>query len=228
MPQTTTQQLKETALFRDFDSTAKQHLANCSHSQTFSDGEIIYQIGDDATALYGVLAGAVKLLGEDSNGKFCLFGLTTPGRWFGDSSALDGHPRGQTAIAAGDTKVVKLLRSDLLQLLDRQPELYRHFISVFCLRLRQAGKIFEEQAFLPVSVRLAKLLLRLHKVRNEYGIKLSQEELAASLGVTRQSISRVLKNWQKDAWITISYGNVEIQNKSSLQALLTTQSSKYL
>jgi CRP-like cAMP-binding protein len=221
MPQTTSQQLEETGLFRDFDSTTKLHLANCSHSQTFSDGDIIYQIGDDATALYGVLAGAVKLLGEDGNGKFCLFGLTTPGRWFGDSSALDGHPRGQTAIAAGETKVIKLLRRDLLALLDCQPELYRHFISVFCLRLRQAGKILEEQAFLPVSVRLAKQLLRLHKVRSEYAIKLSQEELAASLGVTRQSISKVLQNWQRNEWITISYGNVEIKNKTALQSLLT-------
>jgi CRP/FNR family cyclic AMP-dependent transcriptional regulator len=228
MPSTTTQQLEETGLFREFDNNAKQHLADCSHSQTFNDGEVIYQIGDEATALYGVLAGAVKLLGEDASGKFCLFGLTTPGRWFGDSSALDGHPRAQTAIAAGDTTVVKLLRSDLLQLLDHQPELYRHFISVFCLRLRQAGKIFEEQAFLPVSVRLAKLLLRLHKVRSEYAIKLSQEDLAASLGVTRQSISRVLKSWEKEALISISYGNVEIENKTALQALLASPMSEYL
>jgi CRP-like cAMP-binding protein len=80
MPSTTTQQLKETGLFREFDNNAKQHLADCSYSQTFNDGEIIYQIGDEATALYGVLAGAVKLLGEDASGKFCLFGLTTPGR----------------------------------------------------------------------------------------------------------------------------------------------------
>jgi CRP/FNR family cyclic AMP-dependent transcriptional regulator len=134
----------------------------------------------------------------------------------------------KTTIAAGDTTVVKLLRSDLLQLLDRQPELYRHFISVFCLRLRQAGKIFEEQAFLPVSVRLAKLLLRLHKVRSEYAIKLSQEDLAASLGVTRQSISRVLKSWEKEALIRISYGNVEIENKTALQALLASPMSEYL
>ena len=215
-----THQLEESGLFRDFDSNAKQNLANCSHSQTFSSGEIIYSIGDDAVALYGVLTGAIKLQGEDSHGKFCLFGLTPPGRWFGDISALDGHPRGQTAIAVGDTKVVKLLRRDLLALLNSQPELYRHFISVFCLRLRQAGTILEEQAFLPVSVRLAKQLLRWHKVRSEYAIKLSQEELAASLGVTRQSISKVLKNWQRNKWIAISYGNVEIQNKAALQSLL--------
>jgi CRP/FNR family transcriptional regulator len=69
-------------------------------------------------------------------------------------------------------------------------------------------------------VRLAKQLLRWHKVRSEYAIKLSQEELAASLGVTRQSISKVLKNWQRNKWIAISYGNVEIQNKAALQSLL--------
>lgn len=220
MPDTILQQLDKTGLFRDFDTAAKQHLANCSHRQSFQDGEVIYRIGDRATALYGVLEGAVKMLGEDSNGKFCLFGVTPPGRWFGDSSALDGEPRGQTVVAAGDTKVVKLLRSDLLALLDQQPELYRHFVSVFCLRLRQAGKVIEEAAFLPVSVRLAKQLLRLHTVRSQHNIKLTQEELAAALGVSRQSISRVLKGWERDQWITISYGNVQIEQTNKFKTLI--------
>lgn len=214
------QQLDRTGLFRDFDPSAKQHLADCSHAQSFKNGELIYRIGDEATALYGVLEGAVKLLGEDRSGKYCLFGIATPGRWFGDSSALDGQPRAQTAVAAGDIQVARLLRRDLLALLERQPELYRHFVSVFCLRLRQAGKVVEEAAFLPVAVRLAKQLLRLHKVRSQYGIKLSQEEIAASLGVTRQSISRVLKSWQAHQWVRISYGNVQVEQANQLRELV--------
>jgi len=214
------QQLDKTGLFRDFDDVAKQQLAKVSRTQTFASGEVIYRIGDEATALYGVLDGAVKLLGEDRNGQYVLFGLTTPGRWFGDSSALDGEPRGQTVVAAGETRVMKLLRSDLLALLDHQPELYRHFVAVFCLRLRQAGKVLEDSAFLPVAVRLGKQLLRLHKVREQYGIKLTREELAASLGVSRQSIYRVLKNWEKEQWITVSYGDVRVTNPKAIEALL--------
>jgi hypothetical protein len=46
--------------------------------------------------------------------------------------------------------------------------------------------------------------------------------------VTRQSISRVLKSWEKEALVSISYGNVEIKNKTELQALLTSPMSEYL
>lgn len=222
MPDSILQQLDQTGLFRDFDEISKQQLADCSRTQKFSDGQIIYRIGDHSDALYGVLEGAVKLLGEDSHGKYCLFGVTPPGRWFGDSSALDGEPRAQTVIASGDTKVVKLLRTDLLALLEKQPELYQYFVSVFCLRLRQAGKVFEDAAFLPIAVRLAKQLLRLHKVRSQYNIKLTQEELAATLGVSRQSIYRVLKNWEQEQWISTSYGNVQIEQVDKLMSLLNT------
>ena len=92
MSQRILQQLDHSGLFRDFDPSAKQYLADCSHAQSYNNGELIYRIGDEATALYGVLEGAVKLLGEDRSGKYCLFDIATPGRWFGDSSALDGSP----------------------------------------------------------------------------------------------------------------------------------------
>jgi len=220
MEETIRQQLDQTGLFRDFDDAAKQQLVKMSRTKTFASGEVIYRIGDEATALYGVLEGAVKLLGEDREGHFFLFGVTAAGRWFGDSSALDGEPRGQTVIAAGETRVMKLLRSDLLALLTQRPELYQHFVAVFCMRLRLAGRVLEEAAFLPVSVRLGKQLLRLHKVREEHGIKLTQEELAATVGVSRQSIYRVLKNWEKEQWITMSYGDVRVAQPESIKALL--------
>ena len=213
-------QLEESGLFRDFDASAKQVLASKSRTQCYANGEVIYRIGEPSTALYGVLDGAVKLFGEDANGKFYLFGLTAPGRWFGDSSALDGEPRGQTIIAAGKTQVVKYLRSDLLALLDSRPELYKHFVSVFCRRLREAGRTLEDNAFLPVSVRLAKQLLRLEKVRSRFNITLTQEELAASLGVSRQSIYRVLKKWEAEGLVSMTYGNVTLKNFEAMSALM--------
>jgi CRP-like cAMP-binding protein len=91
---------------------------------------------------------------------------------------------------------------------------------VFCWRLRLAGQVIEESAFLPVSVRLARNMLRMHKARQQYGIKLSQEDLAACLGVTRQSIFRVLKEWEKNSWVTIEYGDVQIAQVEKLQELI--------
>jgi len=220
MAKTMREQLDSSGMFQSFPDEIKDRLAESCRVQTFQGGEIIYHQGYQPVALYGVLEGAIKLIGEDPSGRFFLYSLVGKGHWFGEVEAIDGEPRAQSALVVGDTKVVCFARKDLLALLDDQPELYRHFVSVFCMRLRRAGQVFEETAFLPVNIRLAINLLRLEKVRRLNKVKLSQEELAASLGVTRQSIYRVLKTWQEEVWVSVHYGDVRIEKPKQLQALI--------
>ena len=214
------EQLDDSGLFRDFPQDTKQQLADISTTLSCNDGQMLYQDGDQPDALYGVLSGGVKMVAEDANGKYFLYGIVQPGWWFGEISAIDGRPRAQTTIAIGDTQLIRIPRHELLNLLDSNPKLYKHFLTILCKRLRQAGQVLEESAFLPLSKRLAKQLLRLHKSRSHHDAKFSQEELAASLGVTRQSIYRVLKDWQVKNWIAVQYGNIEITEPGSLQTFL--------
>tara|TARA_B100000446_G_scaffold532_1_gene584 strand:- start:5282 stop:6016 length:735 start_codon:yes stop_codon:yes gene_type:complete len=209
-------QLSSSGLFQDFPEMAKRELEKLCRLQSVKSETAIYKIGDEPKALYGVVDGAVKLIGEAPTGKLFLYELVSPGQWFGENSALVGAPRGQTAMVIGDTQIVSLLRKDLLDLLHSQPDLYQYFVRVLCLRLRRAGKAIEETAFLPVSVRMGRTLLRMHRVREKYQIKLSQDEIAASLGVTRQSIYRVLKDWKARGWVNLNYGNVELSDSLSL------------
>ena len=209
--------LDTSGLFRDFPESAKKKLAKLCRIQTFQHEDTIYQLGDKPTALYGVIDGAIKLIGETPDGKFFLYELASPGQWFGETSAIDGQPRAQTARAVGEIHVVRLLREDLLALLASQPDLYRHFVTVLCSRLRRAGAALEETAFLPISIRLARTLVRMHRVREKHQIKLSQEEIAASLGVTRQSIHRVMKKWNEKGYVSIEYGNVKVLQPNLLK-----------
>ncbi len=214
------EQLDNSGLFREFPEDVKQQLADISSTQTCRGGQILYQDGDMPDALYGVLSGGIKMVAEDANGKYFLQGLIQPGWWFGEISAIDGQPRGHTTLAIGDTQLLKIPRKELLLFLDKNPQLYRHFLNILCKRLRQAGQVLEEGAFLPMPKRLAKQLLRINKIKEQHLTKLSQEELASSLGVTRQSIYRILKDWQLKKWIQIKYGNIEILQPESLRAFV--------
>jgi len=219
-------QLDDSGLFRDFPQDTKQQLADISTTLSCNDGQMLYQDGDEPDALYGVLSGGIKMVSEDANGKYFLYGIVQPGWWFGEISAIDGRPRAQTTMAIGNTQLMRIPRNELLNLLESNPKLYKHFLNILCKRLRQAGQVLEETAFLPLSKRLAKQLLRLHKSRSHHdtpirATKISQEELAASLGVTRQSIYRVLKDWQLKNWIAVQYGNIEIIEPHSLQTFLS-------
>ncbi len=214
------EQLDQSGLFSEFPTDVKQQLAGISNTQTCQNGQILYQNGDKPDAFYGVLSGGIKMVTEDANGKCFLHGLIQPGWWFGEISAMDGQPRGHTSIAIGDTQLLRIPRNELLTFLESHPQLYRHFINILCKRLRQAGQMLEESAFLPLSKRLARQLLRIHKTGRQQKTKLSQEELATSLGVTRQSIYRVLKDWQLKKWIHVKYGNIDILEPESLQTFI--------
>ncbi len=109
-----------------------------------------------------------------------------------------------------DTQLLLIPREKLIQTLEHKPILYKHFVDMLCLRLRGAGQSMEYSALLDLPLRLAKLLLQIHSNRDNYHVRISQEELAASLGVTRQSIYRVLKSWQDGNHISVSYGDIEI------------------
>lgn len=223
MASTIQQQLDHSGLFRKFPADAKQRLAKSARSRTLRDGDCVYRPGDKPTALHGVLAGGIKLTGEDPTGKYYLYGLIQPGWWFGEISALDGHPRAQSANAIGETEIIAIPRDRLLAELDAHPELYKHFVDILCNRLRLAGVVIEEVAFLSTPLRLARHLLRLHHSRQTFHVKQSQEEIASSLGVTRQSIYRVLKEWQQYQWINVNYGDIEILQADALRNFIEEQ-----
>ena len=216
MPNSTLELLNKSGLFRQFPDDAKQQLADISKPKQYKDGEVVYQNGDASDALYGVVSGGVKMIAEDAQGKYYMYGVSQPGVWFGEISALDGHPRAQTVMTIGDTTLLKIPRNQLLNILDNNPILYKYFISVLCKRVRHVSQRLEESALLPISKRISKHLLRLNKIKQQEVARLNQEELAASLGVTRQSVSRVLKDMEAKGWISLKYGSVEVTDTEAL------------
>ncbi|OUR91312.1 hypothetical protein A9Q81_17825 [Gammaproteobacteria bacterium 42_54_T18] len=219
MHQYNSSELMQRGVFRNFTHDTQSNLAKMGRIISVRDKDTLYNTGDNPLGIYGIISGCIKLTAEDIKGNYYLYGVKQPGWWFGEISALDGQPHGQTASAMTDTKLLLIPRDRLIQTLEKKPILYKYFVDILCLRLRGAGQSMEDSAFLDLPLRLAKLLLQIHSDRNNYHAKISQEELAASLGVTRQSIYRVLKSWQEGNYISISYGDIKILEPTYLQEL---------
>lgn len=219
MDQYNCNELMQRGVFRNFTHDTQSNLAKIGRKISVKEKATLYNTGDKPLGIYGVISGCIKLTAEDVKGNYYLYGVKQPGWWFGEISALDGQPHGQVASAMTNTELFLIPREKLIKTLEQNPALYRHFVDVLCLRLRGAGQLMEDSAFLDLPLRLAKLLLQIHADRNNYHAKVSQEELAASLGVTRQSIYRILKNWQSNNYISVSYGDIEILDPSALQQI---------
>lgn len=202
-------------------------LASVATVRKLVDRELLYQQGEPGTELFGVRAGYLRLSISNSEGMEGLVGHYGPGTWFGEVSIFDERPRPTDAYAVGPTEVLVVRAAALREILDRNPLWYRDFARVLCNKLRLALAHIESTV-LPISVRIGLRLLDLAQVygrprKDGIVLQLPQEDLARMLGVTRQSINKELREFERHGWLSLGRGEIALHNLSALQEYVARQ-----
>ena len=160
-------------------------------------GARIASRGDLAVCWFGVARGAVRLGTALSDGRSFTLDFVGPGQWFGDIDAVDDRPSDLDVFAHMPSTLVVLAKPALRELMDRHAELRDALLQLNCQRLRHMFRRFEELHTMPLAQRLARQVQRLARqfgrdsadgVRIELDV--SQAELAASVGGSRQRVNR--------------------------------------
>ncbi len=214
--------------FRGLPADAISEMVGMARLRRLEDGQRLHAQGDLPDGLYGVSTGAMRISSTGADGREALLTILSPGNWFGEISLFDGLPRTHDAHAMGPTEVLVIPRREFHQLLERRPELYPHFMRLLCLRLRQSFSMLEDSALLPLPARLAKRLLMHAQQYSEPGpggdrlsIQLSQETLGLMLNSSRQSINRLLKQFEQAGWVQIHYSQISILDEAALTRVAT-------
>lgn len=191
-------------IFRGLDPELIARLAALSRVKRLAKGAVLFQQGDEGDALYGVIAGLVRISVANATGREITLGLMEPGDMFGEIALLDGLPRTAGAQAAEDSVILVIDRPHFFELLEAEPRLARHVIELLCERLRQSTDRFSEHTLLRLDARLARKLQSLaaghgRAVHGEtrIALKLSQSELAQMLGASREAVNKLLQRWSR-------------------------------
>jgi CRP/FNR family transcriptional regulator/CRP/FNR family cyclic AMP-dependent transcriptional regulator len=179
-------------------------LAQMVRRRTYHRGETIFHKGDPGNSLYFITDGQVKVVLPSETGEEMILGVLETGDLFGELALFDGLPRSATMVAVQNTDVLLLYRDDFLGFVGRNPEVAVALLGVLSRRLRATNEWMEDAIFLDVPGRLAKRLLDLadrHGKQTDRGVeitlKLTQQDLAAMVGATRESVNKHL-GWMRD------------------------------
>lgn len=199
-----------------------QALFEASTLRKLVDGEMLYRRGDQSRELFGVSSGRLRLSITTADGSESLVGLYGPGTWFGEVTCFDERPRPTDVHAVGQTEVRVVPADKLRAILDRNPIWYRDFARVLCNKLRLALAHIET-TILPISVRVGLRVLdlaeayRFGDANSPIEITLSQEELARMLGVTRQSVNKELREFERRGWVKLGRGKLVLLEGAALR-----------
>jgi CRP-like cAMP-binding protein len=189
--------------------------------QRLSAGDVVFRKDDPGDGLYGVLEGRIVVTVESAQGKELILNMFGPGEFFGEIALLDGKGRTATAVARDASRLVFLSRAAFLPFLSEHHEAAVRIIAFLCERLRRTTALVEDSTFLSVSTRLAKQLAVLASSgRGDATIRLSQEELAQMLGVTREMVSRQLALWREAGVVEIGRGWIRVRDGEALDRIV--------
>lgn len=210
-PATPAAALAGVPLFRDLDAAALERLAGSVRVRRYRRGEVIFHQGDPGDALHVILSGRVKISSPSDSGVEAILATLRPGEFFGALALLDGAPRSASATAIEATETILLPRERFRELVDGSAVARDHVFAELARELRRLTNHVEELHFLDIAGRLAARLARLaedHGIRESDGsIRLdgpiTQGELAAMVGSTRQSVNKLLGMFIDDGLVRL-------------------------
>ncbi|CCG41067.1 Crp/Fnr family transcriptional regulator [Magnetospirillum molischianum] len=209
--------LSLTPLFSAVPASLLDELAAKARTIRVSAREQLFSKGDPGDRLYLVIAGVIRISTLSPEGREVTYGLIKAGELFGEIAVLDGGRRSADATALEPSELLTLDRRDVIDFLDRHPALALHLLRVLCERLRRADDLLEDVVFLSLPGRLAKHLLVLAGTLSSREvpeaaptIRLSQQELADHLGISRESVNKVLSKWEQAEMVTLGRSQITL------------------
>lgn len=185
-------------------------------------GESVYSIGDAPDGLYALLSGRMKFVNYLASGREVGTWVTEPIDWFGEVSMFDGLPRRQSTQVLDPSVILHLPMAGFNAIVEAEPRYWRNFGIILSQHLRTALYYLEDVAPEPGHIRIGRLLLMMASGETERMpmpgavVEISQEDLATSTGMSRQSANKALKRLEQAGLIERRYGAVILVDPAGL------------
>lgn len=220
------QSLAGIPFFGGLDPVALERLAASMRARRFRRGEVIFHVGDPGDALFVIVSGDVKISLPSETGDEAILATLRPGDVFGELALLDGSPRSASATALGATEAVVLPRDRFRELLATETGFRDALLASIAGELRRLTHHVEELHFLDITGRLAARLVRLAEDGGrvlpdgafQLRANLTQADLAAMVGCTRQSVNKLLGQFTDDGLVRLEREGIVVTDMAGLLA----------
>lgn len=212
--------------FEHVPAAAHEWLADHVRVRDFRKGHQLYSSGDPATHVYGVVSGVFRIYLSTGTGDEVTGEEVVRGSWFPHTIPSEKPLYYANCVCQQDAVVIEVAQSAVAEFGERWPGYFRGLYAELAAR----GPATLDRILLlslhNLNVRLAVYLLRMAALR---GVKqadgsllisgdVSQTEIGARVGGTRQRVNTVLKAWASRGLLELHHGSIHLLQVGRLAA----------
>lgn len=194
-------------------------LRRFGEQNTWTAGETIFRQGDPPEVLFIIEQGEVSFVDETKSER-PIVQLVRNGSIIGESAVLHETPYAYTAVARTETTTLGFTLDTIRTLLEIDPQICFRWLRLLSDRLDGSQRRLVAVAGRSAIERVGSFLLQEAADDAPATVELTQQELASTLGVGRQTVSRVLGNLERLGLVERGRGQVRVLDPDRLRALL--------
>jgi CRP/FNR family cyclic AMP-dependent transcriptional regulator len=203
------------APFANLDEAALQKLAPGGAVRSFARNVVVVSEGDLTDSLYVILSGKVKAFVSDENGKEVIVNTIGAGDFFGEL-VLDGGARSASVMTLEPSRFFVIPQRDVEAMLAENPEFAKHLLRKLIGKVRSLTARVLDLALKDVYGRLVKYLEESaveEGGRRVVPDRLTQSEIAARIGGSREMVSRILRDLAAGGYVSIEAKQIIVHRK---------------
>ena len=189
-------------------------------------GDYVCRVGKPITYWFGVIDGLLKMSSDNVDGVSMTFLGVPPGGWFGEGTALKREPYRYNIQALRKSVVAGLPIDTFHWLLDHSIGFNRFVMRQLNERLGQFIAAREIDRMNNPDLRVARSLASLFNPVLYPGVgevlRITQQEMAYLVGLSRQRVNEALSALQESGSIRIEYGGLRVLDLAALRTSVST------
>lgn len=218
--------LRRCLLFSDWPEARLVELAAIARAEFYPRGAEVFARDPERREAFVIASGEIEISRGSAAGKKFVLGINGPPEILAIVRLLDDPPIHYEYRAYEDSVLLHLPTRDLTAILDADPILWRGIALLMCARHGDSLRLLNDHNLGSLDQRMAATLVglaRMHGISGgkgtKLGLRLPQEQLGAMLGVTRQSVNKLLRAFEEGGLIAIDYNRITIRDPAALDAI---------
>jgi CRP/FNR family transcriptional regulator len=214
-------------VFCDLSTSALKSLDSFTSPMNYPKGAELFREGQTVRGVFVVSSGQVKLSICSRDGKVIILKVSQAGELLGLHATLSGKPYEVSATVTEQAQVTFVPRSLFVRFLQMNGEFFLRITQLLMDSHYSKHELIQSLVLSRnASEKLSRLLLSWSashgRGQDRFQIGLTQEEIAGMIGVTRETVARLLTEFKNRQFLAIKGATVTIRNRAALENLAGT------
>ena len=216
--------LKGTELFREVPPAMLEEACASCRITRVKRSRFLYHKGEIANYLYVLKHGYLMELFSYRESMEMVVKVKSPGEYFGEAALLTDRKYLNTAITMEESELVIMPKTVFLKLAWANPGICRVVIQQLVERLTNSAQNMLNSMYMDAPGRLAFTLINLIPAQSDHSrpreVRITQQALASTAGMARQTAAMILGDWRKRGWIGTDRGRISVLDYDSLMEII--------